>query len=170
MLEFDSVRQLLPQGHPFVFVDRVLECVPGERIVCLKNVTGSEPFFAGHFREFAVMPGAITGEALAQSAILLFRLSQEGAEAERDDDRIFVVGTTRTRFLEPVFPGDALHLEVRFEKRLSASAMVRGEGKVDGRSVIRSSLTLAVRSLSEIRAERARRFEQALREREEARS
>ncbi len=151
MLDSDEVRRLLPQSYPFVFVDRVLEFEPGVRIVCEKDITGDEPFFRGHFREIAVMPGALTGEAMSQSAILLFRLSQEGCDAGRDDDHVFVVGSTRTRFLQPIFPGDTLLMEVLFDKLLSASAMVTGIGRVNGRDVIKTSLTLAVVELQEMR-------------------
>ena len=151
MLDSDEVRRLLPQSHPFVFVDRVLEFESGVRIVCQFDITGDEPFFRGHFREIAIMPGALTGEALFQSAILLIRLSQEGRDATRDDDRVFVVGSTRTRFLQPIFPGDSLRMEVRFDKLLSASAMVTGIGRVNGREVIKTSLTLAVVELQEMR-------------------
>jgi len=78
MLDFEGVRRLLPQGYPFIFVDRVLDFEANRRIVCLKNVTGTEPFFPGHFPEVAIMPGALMGEAIAQASILLFRLSVGG--------------------------------------------------------------------------------------------
>jgi len=141
MLDFEGIRRLLPQGYPFIFVDRVLEFEANRRIVCLKNVTGSEPFFAGHFPEVAIMPGAIMGEAIAQAAILLFRLS----DPVRPDvkGRIFLVGTTRTRFLHPVFPGDTLILTIDAVKVLSSSALVKGQADVAGLTVLKSSITVA---------------------------
>ena len=142
MLDFEGVRRLLPQGHPFIFIDRVLELDPGRRIVCKKNVTGSEPFFPGHFPEVAIMPGALTGEAIAQASILLFRLSEEELPLQTKN-RIFLVGTTRTRFLQPVYPGDTMIITVEVEKLLSSSALVRGVAAVDGQPAVKSSLTLA---------------------------
>lgn len=157
--DFEGIRRLLPQGHPFIFVDRVLDFESNRYIVTLKNVTGSEPFFAGHFKQLAVMPGALIGEAIAQSSILLFRLSRSAedngrppvdsrghlsiAPEDENDRRIFVVGTTRTRFLQPVFPGDSLTMRVEVEKLLSSSAMVSGWGEVDGRKVVKTTLTLS---------------------------
>src|SRR5512147_2347410 len=100
MLDFDGVRRLLPHAHPFLFIDRVLDLVPYESIECLKNVSGSEPYFAGHFPEIAVMPGALIMEAIAQASVLLFQLSAPGEEMLRlDPDQLFVVGSSRSRFL-----------------------------------------------------------------------
>ena len=54
----DEVMRRLPHRYPMLLVDRVLECVPGERIVAVKNVTVNEPYFAGHFPGRAVIPHA----------------------------------------------------------------------------------------------------------------
>lgn len=152
VLDFEGVRRLLPQSYPFVFVDRVLEFEARRRIVCLKNVTGNEPFFAGHFPEIAIMPGALMGEGIAQASILLFRLSEE--TSPEAGGRIFLVGTTRTRFIEPVFPGDSLRITVNVEKLFSKSALVKGVAEVDGRAVVKSTVTLAAVRPEELRRHR----------------
>ena len=48
-LDIQALMQRLPHRYPFLLVDRVLECVRGERIRALKNVTYNEPYFTGHF-------------------------------------------------------------------------------------------------------------------------
>ena len=67
----DEVMRRLPHRYPMLMVDRVLECVAGERIVALKNVTMNEEFFAGHFPGRPVMPGVLILEAMAQAAGIL---------------------------------------------------------------------------------------------------
>jgi len=67
MLSFEEVRKLVPQKYPFLFIDKVIELQKESRIVCLKNISGNEPFFAGHFPDFAIMPGVLIIEALAQA-------------------------------------------------------------------------------------------------------
>ncbi|MEY3466664.1 MAG: 3-hydroxyacyl-ACP dehydratase FabZ, partial [Pseudomonadota bacterium] len=64
-LDINAILKQLPHRYPFLLVDRVLECVKGERIRALKNVTYNEPFFPGHFPHRPVMPGVIIIEALA---------------------------------------------------------------------------------------------------------
>ena len=61
------VRQI-PTQYPFVLVDRVLEHDPKGRLVAVKNVTGSEEYFEGHFPQQPVMPGVLIMESLAQAA------------------------------------------------------------------------------------------------------
>ena len=70
-LTFEEVRRLLPQSHPFLMVDKVVELIPGERIVAQKNISGNETFFEGHFPGMAIMPAALILEALAQATIVL---------------------------------------------------------------------------------------------------
>jgi 3-hydroxyacyl-[acyl-carrier-protein] dehydratase len=152
VLDYEDVRRLLPQAHPFIFIDRVLDFEPKRRIVCRKNVTGSESYFPGHFPGLAIMPGALLGEAIAQASILLFVLSEEVSPEE--DGRLFVVGTTRTRFLKPVFPGDTLCITVEVVKLLSTSALVRGWIETDGVTVVTSRLALAAIDAAELKIQK----------------
>ena len=69
--DIDEVMRRLPHRYPMLLVDRVLECVAGEHIVALKNVTMNEEFFVGHFPGRPVMPGVIILEAMAQTAGIL---------------------------------------------------------------------------------------------------
>src|ERR1700758_4113479 len=71
-MTFEEVRDLLKQRFPMLMVDTVMELVPGQRILAVKNVTGNEIQFLGHFPERAVMPGTLIVEAIGQSASILF--------------------------------------------------------------------------------------------------
>ena len=74
----EEIRRFLPHRYPFLLVDRVLDCVPGESLTAIKNVSVNEPFFTGHFPETPIMPGVLIIEALAQATGLLgFRTMSE---------------------------------------------------------------------------------------------
>ncbi len=144
MLDFDEVRRLLPQSHPFLFIDRVLDIVPYESIECLKNVSGNEPYFAGHFPEAAIMPGGLMMEACAQASILLFRMSAPAEAMLREDpNQVFVVGTSRSQFLKPVVPGDSMHITIDVERMFKKAALVKARAEVDGEVVLKASLSFA---------------------------
>lgn len=51
----------------FILVDRILELVPGERIVAARAVRADEEFFADHFPGFPVVPGVLLTEMMAQA-------------------------------------------------------------------------------------------------------
>ena len=71
-LDFEEIKKLIPQRFPFIMIDRVLEIEPGKHATAVKNISGNDMVFLGHFPEKAVMPGALIIEAMAQTAIILF--------------------------------------------------------------------------------------------------
>ncbi|SFF99595.1 3-hydroxyacyl-ACP dehydratase FabZ [Neptunomonas qingdaonensis] len=116
-MDVKEIREYLPHRYPFLLVDRVLELVPGESIVALKNVTVNEPYFNGHFPEHPVMPGVLIIEAMAQAAgILGFKTMNK---TPQDGSIYYFVGSDKLRFKRPVVPGDQLKLEATIlsEKR-----------------------------------------------------
>ena len=141
MLSFEEVRELVPQKYPFLFIDKVVELQKESRIVCLKNISGNEPFFAGHFPDFAIMPGVLIVEALAQASIILFKKS---FDTEKDKDKVFLLASANVRFSKPVFPGDQLTLEINTEKIISSAAIVKGIARVGDKVVTKATLSFGV--------------------------
>ena len=112
----DEVMRRLPHRYPMLLVDRVLECVSGERLVAIKNVTANEEYFSGHFPERPVMPGVLILEAMAQSAGILAFVT---ANVYPDENvRFYFAGIDKARFRRPVVPGDQLLLRATLERRI----------------------------------------------------
>jgi beta-hydroxyacyl-ACP dehydratase FabZ len=127
-----KVMEFLPHRYPFILVDRILEMVPNERIVGLKNVTINEPFFQGHFPGTPVMPGVLIIEAMAQTGGVLVYSSL--SEEERKQ-LIYFMGVDKARFRKPVIPGDQLVLEIIWTKRRGGVSKMSGKATVDGNLV-----------------------------------
>ncbi len=108
VLDINQIQRILPHRYPFLLIDRVTELVRKQRIVALKNVTINEPFFAGHFPGYPIMPGVLIVEAMAQAggALLLTEVP------DRDGKLMVFTGIERARFRKPVLPGDTLRIEV----------------------------------------------------------
>ncbi|MET0553037.1 MAG: 3-hydroxyacyl-ACP dehydratase FabZ [Vicinamibacteria bacterium] len=129
VLEFDALRGLVPQGYPFFMIDRVLRIEGDSRVVCLKNVTGNEPHFQGHFPGRAILPGAFILEGMAQAGSVLLH-QRYGC------DRIVVVSSVKSRFLAKVVPGDQLIIEVDLIRLVRGKGGIsRGVATVDGTTV-----------------------------------
>jgi 3-hydroxyacyl-[acyl-carrier-protein] dehydratase len=133
-LGFEEVRRLLPQSHPFLMVDKVVELVPGERIVAQKNISGNETFFEAHFPGMAIMPAALILESLAQATILLVRKSAElQAAGTPPDPAVYLFGSVRAKMERPVFPGDVMKLEVKLLKLFGEGGAAEGVASVEGK-------------------------------------
>jgi beta-hydroxyacyl-ACP dehydratase FabZ len=130
ILDINEIQRILPHRYPFLLVDRIVEMEP-ERIVGIKNVTRNEPFFAGHFPDFPVMPGVLIIEAMAQTAGVLVLKSI----ADRDKKLVLLVAIEYARFRRPVVPGDTLRLEMTVIKRKASVAKMAGRATVDGHLV-----------------------------------
>jgi 3-hydroxyacyl-[acyl-carrier-protein] dehydratase len=144
-MTIDEIKQYLPHRYPFLLIDKVLSYEAKSRIVAVKNVTANEPFFPGHFPHYAVMPGVLIVEAMAQAAAVL-SLRDRG---HKNDGKwvYYFVGIDGARFKRPVVPGDTLRLEV------TQGAQKRGIGKylakatVDGVLAAEAELLCALREL-----------------------
>jgi 3-hydroxyacyl-[acyl-carrier-protein] dehydratase len=123
-----AIQEILPHRYPFLLVDRIIELVPGERIVGIKQVTINESFFQGHFPGAPVMPGVLIVEAMAQVGAV-YALSQL---KDREKKLVLFSGIDNARFRRPVVPGDTLTLEVTPVRVGSRVQRMSGKAKVDG--------------------------------------
>jgi 3-hydroxyacyl-[acyl-carrier-protein] dehydratase len=145
VIGFSEIKQkYLPHRYPIVMLDRITDYRPGESVEAIKCVTGNSPELVGHFPDRAIMPATFIVQALAQLAIVFVKLSQ-GALPE---DELTVVTTMKFKFFGPVFPGDTLKLTLTPIRLEDSVGIFNGSARVDGKSVVRGSLTLAKAKVS----------------------
>jgi len=108
-----------------LLVDRIVELEP-ERIVGIKNVTANEPFFAGHFPEYPIMPGVMIVEAMAQVGGVLL-LSQI---PDRKRKLVLFGSIEGAKFRKPVGPGDQLRIEMKVLNRKASVCKMSGTATV----------------------------------------
>jgi 3-hydroxyacyl-[acyl-carrier-protein] dehydratase len=140
-MTFEEVKEHLKQRFPLLMVDRVLELEPGKRIKTIKNVTGNEIQFLGHFADYAIMPGTLIIEAIGQSASILF--SRTTGKGMNQKEFMALAAVNDMRFLVPVLPGDTITMEVNVLKMTEEAALVEGVARVGDTVVTRGKLSFA---------------------------
>jgi 3-hydroxyacyl-[acyl-carrier-protein] dehydratase len=128
----------LPHGHPFIFIDRVLETDPGKRAVGIKNVTYGEAILQGHFPNRTIMPGVLIIEAMAQIAgIALYSTNPADAPG-----RSHLVAVRGVKFHRMVSPGDQLRLTAELTARMDKLAQFQVKAEVNGEIVADGEIVL----------------------------
>jgi beta-hydroxyacyl-ACP dehydratase FabZ len=140
-LSAEQVRAMLPHRYPMLLVDRVLELEPGKRVVAIKNVTVNEPFCQGHFPGFAIMPGVLVLECMAQAAGVMM-LSEQESRGKMP----YLCTVERARFRRPVVPGDTLRIEVELLWTRQKIGRARCTCRVDGDLVADCEMMFAIRA------------------------
>jgi 3-hydroxyacyl-[acyl-carrier-protein] dehydratase len=128
----------LPHGHPFIFVDRVLETDPGKRAVAIKNVTYNEAILQGHFPNQTIMPGVLIIEAMAQVA----GIALHSADAPGTNAQSYLAAVRNVKFRKTVSPGDQLRLTAELTARMDKLAQFQVKAEVNGEIVADGEIIL----------------------------
>lgn len=139
MLTYDQIKAIIPHRPPFLLIDRVTDIEPGVKCSGIKQVSGNEPFFQGHFPEYAVMPGVLIVEALAQvGAVALLQ------EEKFKGKLAFFAGIDKCKFKKQVTPGDTLELTVEITKIRGPIGKGEAVATVDGEIACKCEITFAI--------------------------
>ena len=139
-MDLEQIKRWLPHRYPFLLIDRVLELKPGERCRALKNVTGNEEFFNGHFPGKPIMPGVLIVEAMAQTCGMLAYSMEPNPEKKW----LLFAGIDKARFKSQVIPGDQLIIDVEIVNRRLNLVVFRATARVEGKVVSQGELRMAL--------------------------
>ncbi|MFH1541241.1 MAG: UDP-3-O-acyl-N-acetylglucosamine deacetylase [Elusimicrobiota bacterium] len=137
MIDINEIKATIPHRYPFLFIDKVILVEEVKRAVGIKNISIGEQFFQGHFPEQPIMPGVLIVEALAQTACVLF-LSKPELKSKK---LAYFMSINNVKFRKPVFPGDALYLDVEVLKARQTTGIIRGCAFVNGKPVTEAEFT-----------------------------
>ncbi|MGI9599414.1 MAG: 3-hydroxyacyl-ACP dehydratase FabZ [Acidimicrobiales bacterium] len=132
-------KDLLPHREPFLLLDRLVELVPGQRVVGSWSLTGDESFFEGHFPGRPTLPGVLMLESLAQT----------GACGVLSEPRFagklpLFGGAAKVRFRRQVVPGETLELVVELTRLGSRAGKGSGTASVGGEVACQAELTFVI--------------------------
>lgn len=139
MLKKEEIEQIIPQREPFLMIDEVEECKPGESAIAYKKVREDEWYLKGHFPGNPIMPGVLIVESLAQTgAVAILSL-----EENKGKNALFG-GIDKMKFKKVVVPGDVLKLEVNIIKKKGPIGVGEAKATVKDKIVAKGELTFAL--------------------------
>ncbi len=122
----------------FGLVDRVVEIVPGERIVAVKAVSRAEEYLADHFPTFPVLPGVFMLEALVEAARWLAWVTLDFAPS-----LILLREAKNVTYKSFVKPGRLLRVEVSCRHLARGESDYTGVGFCEDQEVVKARFALA---------------------------
>ncbi len=138
------IKKILPHRAPFLFVDRIVKWIAGEKIIAEKDLLPDEWYFPGHFPGKPIMPGVLVSEALAQSCGLLLGLTgEEGDQSEVLERPFFSLASINIKFHAPAKPGETLRLEAGLKKQFGGMFLFDVSAFVESRRIAAGTLALA---------------------------
>ena len=138
-MDLEAIKKVLPHRYPFLQIDRVLVIEQDKYCKALKNVTGNEALFQGHFPQQAVFPGVLMVEAMAQTAGIVINSCNEKMEKE---PLVFFAGINNAKFRAPVVPGDQLILETTLVNKRRNFWIFEGRASVEEKLVAQAEVRL----------------------------
>lgn len=145
-IDTDGIKKIIPYNEHFLFIDRVLT-LASNKIVAVKELSGKEDFFKGHFAGFPIMPGALTIEGMGQAATLLAR-SNIPNHQEKD---ILAYRIKDAKFIAPVFPPAKIKFEIDLIAQDERGAILQGKVFLKDNLVAEALLMLAIVNKADFR-------------------
>ena len=139
--EILRVMEMIPHRFPMLMVDKVIDMVPDQSAIGIKNITINEPHFQGHFPQRPVMPGVMIVEAMAQTAaVLVVHTLRGGAEGKL----VYFMAIENARFRKPVGPGDTMRIHVTKRQSRGNVWKFSAEARVDDAIVAEATYTAMI--------------------------
>lgn len=140
VMDIEDIKRYLPHRYPFLLVDKVVK-LDKKEVIGIKNITGNEQFFQGHFPDNPVFPGVLQVEALAQTGGIL-------ALSLQDDPMgwdTYFLKIDNCKFKKMVFPGDTLILKMSFAQPIRRGICVmHGQAYVGDQLVSEADLVAKI--------------------------
>ncbi len=138
--DIHQIMDIMAHRYPVLLIDKIVEMIPGEKVIGIKNVTVNEPYFQGHFPKRPVMPGVLIIEAMAQTGGFLILNTVEDPLTKN----MFFASIERARFRKPVVPGDQLRMELIMVKYRLNTCKIEGKAFVGDEVVAELAYTASV--------------------------
>jgi 3-hydroxyacyl-[acyl-carrier-protein] dehydratase len=125
--------------YPLLFVDEIIEVVPGKFARGKKAFSYNEWYFPAHFEGDPNVPGFVQIESLVQVFLMTF-LTLDGYAGQKTS----FVSLDNAKFKRKIIPGETLNIYAELENFKRGIAKGFAESDVNGEPAISASFTIAI--------------------------
>jgi 3-hydroxyacyl-[acyl-carrier-protein] dehydratase len=141
IIDIEQIHKMIPHRYPFLLIDKVIDLIPDESAIGVKNVTFNEPHFIGHFPGKPIMPGVLIVEAMAQTSAVLV---VETLKGNTEGKLVYFMSIENAKFRKIVIPGDTMHLVIQKERNRGNVWKFNAEARVNGEIVAEATFTAMI--------------------------
>ena len=138
LLDKERIKEIIPHREPFLLIDEVIALEPGKKCIARTYLKEDDFWVPGHFPGYAVTPGVLMIEMLAQTGAVCV-----GSLPEYQGKTALFAKIDKAKFRRPVLPGEVLTLEVELVRLKAQAGVGRGYAHVDGQTAVTAELTFA---------------------------
>lgn len=138
-LDIPGIKACQQNRHPLLFIDKIVDTVPGEEANSIKCFSYNEWFFPAHFEDDPSVPGFILVESMVQTFIMTFLTLEEHMGKKTN-----FVSINNVKFKKMVIPGDLLQINAKLKSFKRGIAKGSAEGCVDGGLVCKADFTVCL--------------------------
>ena len=138
-LDITGIKACQQNRHPLLFIDKIVETIPGKEANSIKCFSYNEWFFPAHFEDDPSVPGFILVESMVQTFIMTFLTLEEHMGKKTN-----FVSINNVKFKKMVIPGDLLQINAKLKSFKRGIAKGSAEGCVDGNLVCKAEFTVCL--------------------------
>ena len=144
-LSSDTVARILPHRFPFLFVDQVVEFVPGQRIVAMKHFSIDDYAARGNASGVAMIPTGVIMELVTQvGAVLVLE------RPERAGKIAMILQVPMARVVKPIQAGDTVRVEAEVLRMKTQFGELRGSIFRDGELVAEGQMRFGIANAEDV--------------------
>lgn len=137
--DLNGVKACQQNRYPLLFVDKIVEAVPGQYAFGIKCFSYNEWFFPAHFEDDPNVPGFIQVECLVQTFIMTFL-----SFPEHQGKKTNFLKMNNVLFKKKIVPGDVLEVKAYLDSFRRGIASGRTEGYVNGELACAADLVVSL--------------------------
>ena len=125
-LEIPGIKACQQNRHPLLFIDKIIDTIPGKEANSVKCFSYNEWYFPAHFEDEPSVPGFILVECMAQTFLMTFLTFEEHKGKVAVGREI-----NNVKLKKMIIPGDTLRIKALLHSFKRGIAKGSAEGYVD---------------------------------------